>query len=94
MKAYYFIKGKKRGKLYGINRRELPKNVGNKGTCPFTFKGQRIRETLIFCFGRIFDKYNVCLFVFLIRPSLDNTFTSSPVSHSVSCKVVTWLLQD
>ena len=63
--------------LYGINRGELSKNVGNKGTCPFTFRGQRIREKLIFCFGRIFDQYNV-----FIRPLLDNTFAISPVSHS------------
>ena len=98
MKAYCFIKGKKRGKLYGINRWELSKNAGNKGTCPFTFKGQRIRETLIFCFGRIFDKYYVCFcfcfFVFFMRPLLGNTFTTSPISHAVSCNVVTWLLRD
>ena len=43
--------------LYGINRQELPKNVGNKGTCPFTFKGQWIRKALISCFGRMFDQY-------------------------------------
>ena len=98
MKAYCFIKGKKRRKLYGINRWELSKNAGNKGTCPFTFKGQRIRETLIFCFGRIFDKCYVCFCFcfcfFFMRPLLGNTFTTSPISHAVSCNVVTWLLRD
>ena len=51
MKAYCFIKGKKRGKLYDINRW--------RGICPCTFRGQRIRETFIFSLERIFDKYNV-----------------------------------
>ena len=43
--------------LYGIDSQELPKNVGNKGTCPFTFKGQWIRIALISRFGRMFDQY-------------------------------------
>ena len=62
--------------LYGIDSQELPKNVGNKGTCPFTFKGQWIRKALISRFGRMFDQY-----VFSIRPLLDNTSAISPVSQ-------------
>ena len=64
--------------LYSINRRDLSKNVGNKGSYPFSFKCQRIRKALIFCFGRIFDQY----IVFSNRPLLDNSFAISPVSHS------------
>ena len=75
--------------LYGINKGELSKNVGNKGTCPFTFNGQRIRKALISCFGMMLDQY-----IFSIRLLLDNTSAISPVCHSVNCNVVTWLLQN
>ena len=35
-----------------------------KGICPFTFRGQRIRETFIFSLERIFDKYVFSVFFY------------------------------